>query len=173
MEMRRVAVTAALLLAGCASPGGELASLARQRLALAPEVAWFKHAHGLPVYDPARENKLLETVIAEGRAAGLEREMVRRFFSAEMEASRRIQWEWVNAWNKGLLPPGSPPRDLPADLRPRIDKINHGQIQALAAGANPLTLDQLSTLGVRFLPKKSLSSAAASAPNTPPVTSQR
>lgn len=171
--MRRAAIAAALVLAGCASPSGELESLARQRLALAPEVAWFKHSRGLPIYDPVRENTLLETVIAEGRAAGLDRETVRRFFSYEMEASRRIQWEWVHAWEKGLAPPGKPPRDLPADLRPRIDAINSAQIRALADGAPPMGLGQLSALGARFLPKKSLSSAAASAPSTPPVTVQR
>lgn len=147
--------------------------MGRQRLAMAPEVAWYKHSRGLPVYDPARENALIKTVVAEGRAAGLDSEIVRRFFSAEMEVSRRIQWEWINAWSKGWAQPGDDPRDLAADLRPRIDDINRRQIAALARGATPLALAQLSALGERFLPKKSFKTAAVSAASTPPVTSQR
>lgn len=172
--MRRTfLLVATLATAGCAGPDGELASLARQRLALAPEIAWYKHSNNLPVYDPVRENTLLETVIAEGRAAGLDRETVRRFFSAEMEASRRIQWAWIEGWRKGRLPPGTHPRDLPSDLRPRIDHINQHQIDALSRGARPLGVHQLSLIGERFLPKKPLSSPAASSASTPPVSAQR
>ncbi len=173
MRGARCLAAAALVLGGCASPDGDLAGLARQRLALAPEVAWFKHSGGIPVYDASRENALIASVVAEGRSAGLDSEAVRRFFSAEMEASRRIQWEWIHAWNKGWATPARDPLDLASDLRPRIDDINRRQIAALALGAQPLTIAQLSALGERFLPKKSLSRAAASFAITPPVNSQR
>ncbi len=164
----------ALFAGGCASPDGQLAAMARERLALAPDVAWYKHSRDLPVYDPTRETAQLATVISAGQSAGVPAETTRRFFAAEMEASRRIQWEWIHAWRKNLTPaPENPPRDLATDLRPQIDEINRRQIDALARGATPLSIAQLSTMGERFLPKKSLSSPAQSPASTPPVTSQR
>lgn len=153
MKPAFIAVTAALL-AACSSPSGELLSLARERLALAPDVAWYKHSHDLPVYDAQRETAQLQTVMAEGSAAGVAPDTTRRFFAAEMEASRRIQWEWIHAWRKNLapMPDGTPP-DLTAQLRPQIDEINKRQIEALARGAQPPTINQLSEIGARFLPK--------------------
>lgn len=143
-----------ILLAGCSSPNGELLSLARERLALAPEVAWYKHSHNLPVYDAQRETAQLQAVMAEGAAAGLSPETTRRFFAAEMEASRRVQWEWIHAWRKNLAPvPDGAPPDLAGYLRPQIDEINKRQIAALARGAQPPSINQLSEIGARFLPK--------------------
>lgn len=143
-----------LLLAGCGGPQGQLASLAAGRLALAPQIAWYKHSRGLPVYDPGRESSTLRTVMNEGERQGVDPETVRRFFAAEMEASRRIQWTWIEVWRKGLAPePESAAPDLAAQLRPQIDEINARQIRALARGARPLTADQLSAIGARFLPK--------------------
>jgi len=144
----------ALLGAGCQGPQGQLNRLAEQRLSYAPDIAWHKHSRKLPVYDPARETALLQTVMTAGQQQGLDPQMVRRFFAAEMEASRRIQWAWVEGWRKNLLPP--PERttpDLGAYIRPQIDRINERQIRALARGAKPLTVDQLSAMGERFLPK--------------------
>jgi len=163
-----------LLTGGCASPDGELAAMARERLALAPDVAWYKHSRDLPVYDPVRETGQLATLISAGQSAGLPADKVRRFFADEMEASRRVQWEWIHAWRKNLTPPpADSSRDLASELRPQIDEINRRQIDALARWAKPLSLAQLSTMGERFLPKKSLSSPAQSPASTPPVTSQR
>lgn len=166
-------IVTALLLASCASPDRQLTSLARERLALAPEVAWYKHSRELPIHDARRESRLLETVMDAGGNAGLDRKMVRCFFADQMELSRHIQQEWINAWRKGLPLPAKPPRDLSTDLRPRIDKINSRQIQMLAAGAAPPSPDQLSALSARFLPKNCRSKAPDSSPSTPPVTSQR
>ena len=145
---------AAALLAGCAGPQGELVSLAEKRLAMSPDIAWYKHSNEVPVYDPVRETAVLQTVMAAGQQQGLNPDTVRRFFAAEMEASRRIQWEWIEAWRKNLVaPPSQPAKDLGAYMRPQIDEINARQISALARGAQPLSVDQLSVIGSRFLPK--------------------
>jgi chorismate mutase len=143
-----------LLLAACAGPQGQLTSLAEERLALARDIAWYKHSRDIPVYDQERETAILQTVIAAGQQQGLAPDTVRRFFAAEMEASRRIQWAWIEAWRKNLQPePDSPPRDLGAYVRPQIDEVNARQIRALARGARPLSVAQLSEIGERFLPK--------------------
>ena len=142
------------LLAGCAGPQAELASLAERRLALSPDIAWYKHSKDVPVYDPVRETAVLRTVMAAGQQQGLNPDTVRRFFAAEMEASRRIQWAWIEAWRKNLVPPPQRPApDLGAYIRPQIDDINQRQIRALARGAQPLSVAQLSEIGARFLPK--------------------
>lgn len=142
------------LLAGCISPQGELASLAEQRLGMSRDIAWAKHSADLPVYDPQRETAILHTMMAAGQQQGLAPDTVRRFFAAEMEASRRIQWAWIEAWRKELAaPPERPADDLGAYLRPQLDEINQRQIRAMARGASPLSVDQLSEIGARFLPK--------------------
>jgi chorismate mutase len=145
---------AAALLAGCAGPQGELVSLAEKRLALSPDIAWYKHSKNLPVYDPVRETTVLQTVMAAGQQQGLHPDTVRRFFAAEMEASRRIQWEWIEGWRKNrIAAPDRPALDLGSYVRPQIDEINARQISALARGAQPLSIAQLSEIGARFLPK--------------------
>ena len=142
------------LLAGCISPQGELASLAEQRLGMSRDIAWAKHSADLPVYDPQRETAILHTMMAACQQQGLAPDTVRRFFAAEMEASRRIQWAWIEAWRKELAaPPERPAVDLGAYLRPQLDEINQRQIHAMARGASPLSVDQLSEIGARFLPK--------------------
>jgi len=142
------------LLAGCMSPQGELVSLAEQRLGMSRDIAWAKHSTDLPVYDPQRETAILQTMMAAGQQQGVDPDTVRRFFAAEMEASRRVQWAWIEAWRKNLAaPPEFPAEDLGAYLRPQLDGINQGQIYALARGARPLSIDQLSEIGARFLPK--------------------
>lgn len=152
--MRRAFLLCAVVLgAGCSTPDGELASLTRQRLALAPEVAWTKFSRDIPVYDAARETAVLQSVMALGAQYGVPTETTRRFFAAEMEASRRLQWEWIHAWRKGHPRPETPPRDLTRDLRPRFDELNARQVQALARGARPPTIAQLTEESVRFLPK--------------------
>ena len=144
----------AALLAGCAGPQGELVSLAEKRLALSPDIAWYKHSKDLPVYDPERETAVLQTVMAAGQQQGLHPDTVRRFFAAEMEASRRIQWEWIEGWRKNrIAAPNRPALDLGSYVRPQIDEINARQIRALARGAQPLSIAQLSEIGARFLPK--------------------
>ena len=143
-----------VFLAGCAGPQGQLTSLAEERLSLAPDIAWYKHSRNVPVYDPARETAVLQTVMAAGQQQGLNPDTVRRFFAAEMEASRRIQWAWIEAWRKNrAVPPSQAARDLGAYVRPQIDDINQRQIRALARGAQPLGIAQLSAIGERFMPK--------------------
>lgn len=144
----------AVLCIGCQGPQGRLNSLAEKRLSYAPDVAWYKHSRQLPVYDPDRETAILRSVMTAGSSQGLDPQMVRRFFAAEMEASRRIQWAWIEGWRKNALPPPDrPTQDLGAYIRPRLDEINEQQLRALAHGAEPLTLAQLSEIGERFLPK--------------------
>lgn len=154
MRKHPLPILAAVLLAGCVSPQGELAKLAGQRLAMSRDIAWAKHSADLPVYDPQRETMILQTMMGAGQQQGLPPDTVRRFFAAEMEASRRVQWAWIEAWrkNRAPVPTGAAP-DLGAYLRPQIDEINRRQLGAMARGAQPLDVAQLSEIGARFFPK--------------------
>lgn len=171
--MRRTSLFLLLALAGCAGPTARLESLACQRLELAPQVAWTKYTQNMAIHDPAREASALHEMTRRGSALGVPPETTRHFFMAQMEASRRLQREWILAWRKGHVASLGPARSLENDLRPRIDAIGARQIRALAHGARPPTSDQLVDLGARFLPKNSLSTPAHSSPSTPAVTSHR
>lgn len=152
MRLRLISLAAALL-AGCASPQGEMLALSAQRLSLAPEIAWSKYSRELPLYDAKREAAVLRDRMALGREIGVPDETTRGFFNAQMEASRRLQWEYFHRWRDGLAVPNTPPRDLLTDLRPQIDAIDRRQLALMARGAQPPTLAQLSGMAVRFLPK--------------------
>lgn len=171
--MKRTSMLLLLALAGCAGPTARLESLARQRLELAPQVAWTKYTRNIAIHDPAREISALHEMTTRGSALGVPPETTRRFFVAQMEASRRLQQEWILAWRNGYAEPFGPARSIENDLRPRIDAIGARQIQALARGARPPTPGQLADFGARFLPKNSLSTPAHSSPSTPAVTSHR
>ena len=154
MKLRTAIIPVLAVLASCAGPQGELTALAERRLSLSPDIAWYKHSNDVPVYDPVRDTSILQTVMAAGQQQGLNPDTVRRFFAAEMEASRRIQWEWIEGWRKNRIPPlDRPAQDLGAYVRPQIDEINARQISAMARGAQPLSVAQLSAIGARFLPK--------------------
>ena len=153
MKPRLLFPLACLTLASCVSPEAEMRNLAAERLSLAPEVAWYKYQNNLPLYDSPREAVVLRESQQLGNLRGIPAETTRQLFSTQMEASRRIQWEYFHAWRDGLAVPETPPRDLRTDLRPRIDAINQRQIELLARGVQPPTIAQLSEESVRFLPK--------------------
>ena len=62
-----------------------LLRLMQQRLTLMHEVARWKWNAGQPVTDAQRERELLHGVVERGRGKGLDPELVRPFFAAQME----------------------------------------------------------------------------------------
>ncbi len=131
-----------LMLAGCASrpepawaPSTAqtlLVELTTTRLLLAREVAWIKFRDGLPVLDRQREAESLARVVALGVGQGLPPNQVRRFFRAQMAASRAYQSHLISQWNKGGPLPLLPPRNLAQDIRPEIDNLNRQILTQLA-----------------------------------------
>jgi len=55
------------------------------------EVARWKWNAGQPVTDAERERELLHSVVEGGRGKGLDPELVRSFFAAQLEAARLVQ----------------------------------------------------------------------------------
>lgn len=102
-----------------------------QRLSLAKDVALAKWDNGAPVEDLARERHVIDTAIAAGRKSGLPAEFVSRFFSAQIEANKVIQYALLTDWQgEGKAPPHSP-INLAQNVRPQIDRIQALLISAL------------------------------------------
>lgn len=67
-----------------------LLALIEERVRLVLSVGDYKRQHGLAIYDPERERKLIERLTAEARAP-LEPGIVRRIFERLIDESRRLE----------------------------------------------------------------------------------
>jgi acetolactate decarboxylase len=120
-----------------AAPGRDLADLDRllrlleKRLALMHEVARWKWNAGQPITDPQRERDLLESVVERGRGKGLDPDLVRSFFTGQMEAARLVQQADFERWQANKQKPFTDTTSL-AVLRQRIDHLNGELVDALA-----------------------------------------
>jgi D-alanyl-D-alanine dipeptidase len=110
--------------------------LVRQRLALMHAVARSKWNEGKPVADRQRELALLDTVTAKARDKGLDPVPVQAFFAAQIEAAKLIQQADFDRWRAADRKVFPDIVEL-SGLRSRIDALNDGLIDALAA-AGPL-----------------------------------
>jgi chorismate mutase len=119
------------------APRPDLADLDRllrlmdQRLALMHKIARWKWNAGQPVMDPQRERDLLQSAVERGRGRGLDPDLVRPFFAAQMAAARLVQQADFDRWQANKQEPFADPTSL-AVLRQRIDDVNHELIDALA-----------------------------------------
>jgi chorismate mutase len=108
-----------------------LLHLMEQRLVLMHDVARWKWNAGAPITDPQRERELLQSVVERGRGKGLDPDLVRSFFAAQMEAARLVQQADFDRWKADKHGPFADTTSL-AVLRQRIDDLNHELIDALA-----------------------------------------
>jgi chorismate mutase len=143
----RVGVAGLLLASSAASgcrpadvpvaPRRDLATLDRllrfmeQRLALMHDVARWKWNAGQPITDPQRERELLQSIVERGRGKGLDPDLVRPFFAAQMEAARLVQQADLDRWKANKQEPFADTATLVV-LRQRIDDLNRELIDALA-----------------------------------------
>ena len=67
-----------------------LLALIEERIRLVLEVGEYKRKHGLAIYDPERERKLIERLTAEARPP-VEEGTVRRIFERLIDESRRLE----------------------------------------------------------------------------------
>jgi chorismate mutase len=107
-----------------------LLRLMQQRLTLMHEVARWKWNAGQPITDPKRERELLHSVVERGRGKGLDPELVRSFYSAQMEAARLVQQADFDRWTANKQEPFADTTSLVA-LRQQIDILNSELIDAL------------------------------------------
>ncbi|PRD41914.1 chorismate mutase [Phyllobacterium phragmitis] len=103
-----------------------------QRIAIADQVALSKWASHAPVEDLKREQAVLTAVPAQASRFRLEPDPTQRFFSAQIEANKLVQygllWQWVQT---GKAPSGSHP-DL-HEIRAQLDRLQNTLLERLAA----------------------------------------
>ena len=68
----------------------QILELVARRVSTVLQVADYKRVHGMPVYDPERERRLLER-LCELRPAPLDTDTVRRVFERLIDESRRVE----------------------------------------------------------------------------------
>ena len=108
-----------------------LVDLARQRNALADQVALSKYRSGKPVQDTEREQAVIRNVRREAPSLNLDPDEAARFFSAQIDSSKFVQyallWDWRVQGHRA--PPGEP--DLGA-LRRQLDALQAQLLRKLA-----------------------------------------
>ncbi|MBB3826505.1 chorismate mutase [Xanthomonas arboricola] len=129
-------LTAALL--GCAWPARSQPSLDPlldrivARNAIGDAVALSKWDSGKPVLDQTREAAVLLSVRDQASHHGLEPDDAVRFFAAQMEANKAVQYALLNRWHERGRAPDTARPDLAA-LRARLDQLQGELLDALAA----------------------------------------
>jgi chorismate mutase-like protein len=109
-----------------------LLELMKQRLELSVDVARYKFSHKLPIADAKREERLLTKLLDAAEEDGLDKNMVREFFTAQFAASRKLQQELHGRWNKDDKVSFTDVPDLKTTLRPKMDRITMELLQAFA-----------------------------------------
>src|SRR5690348_13253172 len=80
-----------------------------QRLAIGDEVALSKWDSGASVEDVAREEAVISNAVEQGQRANLAATDVTRFFRAQIEANKLVQYTALATWRRaGYAPPHAP-----------------------------------------------------------------
>ncbi|HHW4678199.1 MAG TPA: chorismate mutase [Xylella sp.] len=100
-----------------------------ERNAIGDQVALSKWDSGKPVLDASRETAILQNVRDQAPQHGLDPDVAARFFSAQIEANKFVQYQLLNLWHLHGKAPNRTRPDLSA-LRDRLDQL---QIEILDA----------------------------------------
>ncbi|MGH3777502.1 MAG: chorismate mutase [Pseudonocardiaceae bacterium] len=99
-----------------------LTDVAAQRLQLADTVAAAKWGTDAPINDPAREQAVLNTVVAKSTQLGINPVVSVAVFTDQIEASKAVQYGLYSRWSAH---PGQAPRTRPdlGQVRPILDRM--------------------------------------------------
>jgi chorismate mutase len=112
-----------------------LVESAAQRLAIGDEVALSKWDSGASVEDTAREQAVISNAVAQAQQANLAAADVTRFFKAQIEANKLVQYEALATWRRAGYAPPHAPINLTATIRPELDRLQTKMIAELADAA--------------------------------------
>ena len=124
----RVLTTALLLVVILASSAAtqerstatSLTEAMAERLALMAPVAAYKWNAGRPIEDLAREQVVLDKVVESAVAKGVDVDLARSFFQAQISAAKLVQQRHFDLWRAEGQGKFAAVRDLKNDLRPAI-----------------------------------------------------
>lgn len=104
--------------------------LMQRRLAMMPAVAAWKHANGVAVSDPPREQQVLDSTVARARQLGIDGAAARELFALQIRMARDVQEHHIAQW-KARGGSDVPVRDLKSELRPELDRLGNELLQAI------------------------------------------
>ena len=127
----------------------EVFRLVEARLLSMRDVAAWKHLHGEPIVDAAREEQVLEQTMRRAAALGLDPQSARELLALQIRLAVRVQQSLEESWQAGASPPLQAP-DLKTELRPRLDAIGENLLRSLALAAPRLREPGMATHLVAF-----------------------
>jgi chorismate mutase len=109
-----------------------LVEMSARRLALAEHVALAKWDSHISVEDPSREEQVIMSAVDEGKSRGLDGTFVSKFFRAQIEANKAVQYSLLANWYRTGRAPGHASVNLANTIRPELDRLQTALIMALA-----------------------------------------
>jgi cyclohexadienyl dehydratase len=115
--------------------------LADQRLAVMPSVAAVKWQTHAPIFDPPRENAVIQRAQDLGAPMGLASDPVKHLFELQAKLAREVQGALHEEWKAHGFSYSEPVTTLAA-LRPRLDGLTVDLLQAIYLAAPALQRDE-------------------------------
>ena len=110
---------------------GPLVDASAHRIDVARQVAFAKWDSHRPVEDQRREDEVISAAVAQGVDRGLDREFVARFFQAQIDANKFVQYALFSEWHRLGSAPQHSQFDLSRTIRPELDTIQSRLIDEL------------------------------------------
>lgn len=112
-----------------------LVDTSARRLVLAEQVALAKWDTGAAVEDTPREEQVIAAAAQAGRPWGLDEVQVAKFFKAQIEANKIVQYSLLADWRRSGKAPAHSRIDLGEQIRPELDRIQTELIAELVETA--------------------------------------
>jgi len=109
----------------------ELVGLSARRLVIAEQVALAKWDNGTPVEDASREDQIISSATKAGQSRGLDPTSVSKFFRAQIEANKLVQYSLLAEWRREGRAPDHTPVDLASTIRPELDEVDKALVAEL------------------------------------------
>jgi chorismate mutase len=110
-----------------------LVKTSARRIAIAEQVALSKWDSGTAVEDASREAQVIVRAVKAGDEKGIDSTSITRFFKAQIEANKVVQYSLLANWRRDGGAPTHTPIDLAGTIRPELDQLQEELIAELAA----------------------------------------
>ncbi len=138
-----------------------LIKVTRARLLLAKDVAQVKWNTQAEITDTAREEQVIAAFVTQAAKAGVDTALAKHYISKQIIASKMVQIELHQLWQKQGQGKFTPVVDLAKDVRPQLDALTPQMIAALLALQDDFKQADFS---------KQISRRLKLAPNEPQIT---
>jgi chorismate mutase len=131
-----ILATMAIGSASAQNDAGRLNPMVRtsaRRLAIAEQVALSKWDSGAAVEDSSREAQVIVGAVKAGDAKGIDSASITRFFKAQIEANKVVQYSLLADWRRHGGAPAHTPIDLAGTIRPELDQLQAELVAEMAS----------------------------------------